>query len=165
MLGWCCPCVLSWKIAKSLGENPLLYCLGSFILPITPLMRQRTREKFGMTVSIMKCYLMFQIISSHHHSPTCKKMYACMLPFAMHSLYAKWKTRLTLGPKQKRHRFKNVIFKITDWSEIKLAFEIASNLSKLFYWLLQLLLFFRIQRKVVRKKSHNLSKNKTTCCV
>ena len=49
-LGWCCPCILSWKIAKSLGESPLLYCLGSFILPITPLMRQRTREKFGMTV-------------------------------------------------------------------------------------------------------------------
>ena len=54
MLGFCCPCVLSWKIAKSLGESPLLYCLGSFFLPITPLMRQRTREKFGMTVSITR---------------------------------------------------------------------------------------------------------------
>ena len=82
-----------------------------------------------------------------------------MLPFAMDSLYAKWKTRLTLAPKQKRpkrHRFKNVIFKITDWSdwfEIKLAFEIALKIC-------QKLQFFRIQRKLVRKKSRNLSKNK-----
>lgn len=52
LLGYCCPCVLSWFIAEKLGENPLLYCLGGFCFPISVLMRYRTRQKFGIEVLI-----------------------------------------------------------------------------------------------------------------
>merc|ERR1712062_625474 len=48
-MGWCCPCILGWMIAKKLGENPLFYCLGMYVMPVLPLMRQRTREKYGIT--------------------------------------------------------------------------------------------------------------------
>ena len=51
-MGWCCPCILGWMIAKKLGENPLFYCLGMYVMPVLPLMRQRTREKYGITVRI-----------------------------------------------------------------------------------------------------------------
>ena len=53
-LGWCCPCILGWMIAKRLGENPLFYCLGMYVMPVLPLMRQKTREKFGISVSFIK---------------------------------------------------------------------------------------------------------------
>merc|ERR1712210_431216 len=48
LLGYCCPCILSWFIAEKLGANPLLYCLGGFFFPTMPLMRYKTREKFGI---------------------------------------------------------------------------------------------------------------------
>ena len=58
LLGYCCPCILSWFIAEKLGANPLLYCLGGFFFPTMPLMRYKTREKFGIRVSnldILSC--------------------------------------------------------------------------------------------------------------
>ena len=54
LLGYCCPCILSWFIAEKLGANPLLYCLGGFFFPTMPLMRYKTREKFGIRVSNLK---------------------------------------------------------------------------------------------------------------
>jgi len=52
LFGYCCPCLLAWKNAEALGENPLLHCVGTFFFPIVTLQRYRTRQKFGIDVSI-----------------------------------------------------------------------------------------------------------------
>ena len=51
LFGYCCPCLLAWKNAEALGENPLLHCVGTFFFPIVTLQRYRTRQKFGIDVS------------------------------------------------------------------------------------------------------------------
>ena len=51
LFGYCCPCLLAWKNAEALGENPLLHCVGTFFFPIVTLQRYRTRQKYGIDVS------------------------------------------------------------------------------------------------------------------